>query len=64
MTEAAIVDARSDREWGGGRVPGAVHLEWTRNYTDDEVAVFLSPAALRAMYVDQGVTPDKRVHAY
>jgi len=62
--EVALIDARSDREVAGGRVPGAIHLEWTQNYTTDEVPVFLTPADLRALYADQGVTPEKRVHAY
>lgn len=64
VEEAAVIDARSEREVAGGRVPGAIHLEWTRNFTADEVPVFLSAAELRALYADQGVTPDKRVHAY
>ena len=64
LEEAAFVDSRSNGEVGGGKIPGAVHLEWTLNYTDDEVAVLKSPSALAKLYADQGITPDKRVHRY
>ncbi|MFT5051666.1 MAG: thiosulfate/3-mercaptopyruvate sulfurtransferase [Chlamydiales bacterium] len=62
--DVVLLDARSSREFEAGRMPAAVHIEWTRNYSDDEVAVFRSPDYLRALYADQGVTRDKRVHAY
>jgi len=59
-----MLDARSSREFEAGRIPAAVHIDWTRNYTADKAPVFKSPAKLLALYADQGVTPDKRVHAY
>ena len=62
--EAVMLDSRSEREFAAGRIPAAVHIDWNRNFTDDEVPVWLSPVELRKLYVDQGVTPDKRVHAY
>jgi len=61
---AVMLDARSSREFEAGRIPAAVHIEWARNYTADEVPVFKSPGELLELYADQGVTPDKRVHAY
>ncbi len=64
QADAAMLDARTSREYTSGRIPGAVRIEWTENYTSDKVAVFKSPADLRKLYADQGVTRDKRVHAY
>ncbi len=66
----AIVDTRSDAEYygeavraaRGGAIPGAVHLEWTKNLQPD--GRFKPAAELRAMYEAQGVTPDKQVMTY
>jgi rhodanese-related sulfurtransferase len=30
---AVFVDVRSDKDWQGGHIPGAVHLELTKNFT-------------------------------
>ena len=68
--ETVIVDTRSDGEYRGevvrarrgGAIPGAVHLEWTRNLTKD--GAFLPADALRAMYEAAGVTPDREVVTY
>jgi thiosulfate/3-mercaptopyruvate sulfurtransferase len=65
-----IVDTRSDGEYTGtlvrakrgGRIPGAVHVEWTRNLGPD--GAFKPAAELRAMYEAAGVTPDKEVVTY
>jgi thiosulfate/3-mercaptopyruvate sulfurtransferase len=65
-----LLDTRTDGEWNGsvvrakrgGRIPGAVHVEWTRNLADD--GAFKPAAALRAMYEQAGVTPDKEVVTY
>ena len=46
----------------GGAVPGAVHIEWTQNLTPE--GEFKPAAALRAMYEDAGVTPDREVITY
>jgi thiosulfate/3-mercaptopyruvate sulfurtransferase len=68
--DAVILDARTDGEYQGstvrarrgGAVPGAVHVEWTRNLTS---AGDYKPAAeLKQMYEDAGVTPDREVIAY
>ena len=58
------LDTRSDREWNEGRVPGAVHIEWTDNFTEGEVPVFRSVQELTALYEGAGVTKDHRVHTY
>jgi thiosulfate/3-mercaptopyruvate sulfurtransferase len=67
---AVIIDARSDEEYlgtavraaRGGAIPGAVHIEWTRNLGED--GAFKPAAELRQMYERAGVTPDREVIAY
>ena len=69
-SDAVILDTRSDGEYcgtvvrarRGGAVPGATHLEWTRNLTTN--GDFKPAAELRAMYEEVGVTPDREVIAY
>ena len=68
--ETVIIDTRSDGEYRGtnvrakrgGAIPGAVHIEWTRNLGPD--GAFKPAADLRAMYEAAGVTPDKEVITY
>ena len=65
-----ILDTRSDGEYAGttirakrgGAVPGAVHIEWTRNLTS--AGEFKPAADLQQMYTDAGVTPDREVITY
>lgn len=65
-----LLDTRSDGEYDGttvrarrgGHIPGAVHVEWTRNLGPD--GAFKPAAELRAMYEASGVTPDKEVVTY
>lgn len=67
---AVILDTRSDDEHTGrvvrakrgGAIPGAVHVEWSRNLADDGS---MRPAdELRRMYEAAGVTSDKEVITY
>ncbi len=68
--DVAILDTRSDGEYcgtlvratRGGAVPGAVHIEWTRNLGED--GAFKPAAELRGMYESAGITPDKEVISY
>ena len=68
--DSVILDTRSDGEYcaavarakRGGAIPGAVHIEWTRNLTAD--GRFKPSAELRRMYEDAGVTPDRTVITY
>lgn len=70
QAKTAIVDTRSDGEYcgttirasRGGAVPGAVHLEWTRNL--DDTGAFKPLNELREMYERAGITPDKEVITY
>ena len=65
-----LLDTRSDGEYcgttvrakRGGAIPGAVHIEWTRNLTPE--GEFKSASELRQMYEDAGVTPDREVITY
>jgi thiosulfate/3-mercaptopyruvate sulfurtransferase len=67
---AAIVDTRSEAEHRGtlvraargGTIPGSVHLEWKENLTPE--GTFKPPEALRAMYENAGITPDREVVTY
>lgn len=70
--DRVLLDVRSDEEWTGanargtkrgGRIPGAVHLEWL-NYVDASTKEFKPAAELRAMFAQQGVTPDREVITY
>jgi thiosulfate/3-mercaptopyruvate sulfurtransferase len=64
---AVIVDTRSDDEYTGklvrakrgGAIPGAVHLEWTRNL--DTKGFFKSADELKEMYSNRGITPEKEI---
>src|SRR3990170_8706943 len=68
--DVVILDTRSDGEYlgttvrarRGGAVPGAVHIEWTRNLTP--AGDFKPAADLKKMYADAGVTPDREVISY
>jgi thiosulfate/3-mercaptopyruvate sulfurtransferase len=65
-----ILDTRSDGEYcgtmvraaRGGAVPGAVHIEWTRNLSPD--GEFKPATELKQMYEEAGVTPDREVITY
>lgn len=68
--DVAILDTRSEGEFcgttvraaRGGRVPGAIHVEWTANLGEN--GRFRSPGELRPLYERAGVTPDREVIAY
>ena len=68
--DTVMLDTRSDGEYyatnvrakRGGAVPGAVHIEWTRNLGED--GAFKPAHDLRSMYEEQGVTPEKEVISY
>ena len=67
---AVILDTRSDGEYcgttvraaRGGAVPGAVHIEWTRNLAPD--GTFKPAADLQRMYREAGITPERTVITY
>jgi thiosulfate/3-mercaptopyruvate sulfurtransferase len=67
-----IVDNRTPGEqaenWYGklrsGQIPGAKQIPWTSLTEAGSIPYFADPAALRALFVDAGVTPDKTVIVY
>ena len=69
-SDTVILDTRTNEEYHGtlvrakrgGAIPGAVHVEWTRNLRED--GTFKPAAELRRMYESAGVTPDKEVVTY
>jgi thiosulfate/3-mercaptopyruvate sulfurtransferase len=68
--DVVILDTRTDGEYcgttvrarRGGAIPGAKHIEWTRNLTPE--GDFKPAAELRAMYEEAGITPDREVVTY
>jgi thiosulfate/3-mercaptopyruvate sulfurtransferase len=65
-----VLDVRSDGEWNGtntrgnkrqGHMPGAVHLEWTHNLSDEPHKRWKEADELRSMLEKQGITPDKEI---
>jgi thiosulfate/3-mercaptopyruvate sulfurtransferase len=67
-----FVDARSPEEFRGekvigprgGRVPGAVNIEWTRAISPGETKTFLEPGPLLKLFQDLRVTRDREVVSY
>ena len=68
-----LLDVRADDEWDGtnkrggsrgGRIPGAVHLEWTNFHTGGEIPVLRSAEEIRKLLADVGITTDKNVITY
>lgn len=60
--EFQIVDTRSDSEFAGGRVPGAVHLEWKHLLADD--GRFKTSQQLKTLFRKQGVLPNESAVCY
>ena len=68
-----FLDVRSDGEWTGevsrnnkriGRVPGAVHLEWTNFMNPEPNRSWKTAEEIQALLDAAGVTPDKEVITY
>ena len=68
--DTAIVDARTEAEHNatlvrsarGGRIPGAVHLEWTNNLNSD--GTFKAAEDLSTQYAEIAVTANREVIPY
>ena len=70
----ALCDARTPAEYSGedvrkgagrgGRVPGAINIDWVNSVTGDETPVFKALADLKQLYEAAGITPDKEVITY
>lgn len=67
-----LVDARSPAEFQGarvigprgGRIPGAVNIEWTRTISQGEIKTFLEPGPLARLFQESQVTPNREVVSY
>jgi thiosulfate/3-mercaptopyruvate sulfurtransferase len=65
-----LVDTRNDDEYTGkavraargGRIPGAIHLEWTQNL--DPNGFFKSADQLKSMYASHDIPPEKEAIPY
>jgi thiosulfate/3-mercaptopyruvate sulfurtransferase len=71
--DTVLLDVRSDEEWTGenargtkrgGRLPGAVHLEWKNFVAWNDIPVVKAADELRALLGRHGITPDKNVVTY
>jgi thiosulfate/3-mercaptopyruvate sulfurtransferase len=71
--DTVLVDVRTDEEWSGqnargtkrgGRLPGAVHLEWKNFVEWGDVPVLKSGDQIRALLRRNGITSDKNVVTY
>lgn len=68
----ALFDARSPAEYNaekvfaqrGGRIPGAINIEWTDAMDIEKEKCFKPEAELRQMLEDKGLTPDKTIVVY
>jgi thiosulfate/3-mercaptopyruvate sulfurtransferase len=68
--DATLIDTRSDDEYTGrvvraargGRIPGAIHLEWTQNLEPN--GFFKNAEELTAMYAARGMPPGKEAIPY
>jgi len=67
-----LVDARSPEEFRGekvfgqrgGRIPGAVNIEWTRAVSPGQIKTFLEPGPLAKLFQDSQVTPNREIVSY
>jgi len=68
--DTVLIDTRNDGEYNGeliraargGRIPGAIHLEWTQNL--DDAGFFKSADDLRSMYAAHNIPPEKEAIPY
>jgi thiosulfate/3-mercaptopyruvate sulfurtransferase len=60
----AVLDARSEKEYVAGHIPGAQLLMWQNVYSDSKLQVFKSPAEVAALFAAAGATPGKTAITY
>ena len=61
---AVLVDARTAKEFAEGHIPGEVNIPFLDNAEPESGGRWKSPADLRSMYADKGVTADQHVIPY
>lgn len=71
--DTTLLDVRTDGEWDGsnkrggkrgGRIPGAVHLEWVNFHTGGEIPVLKTAGEIRALLAEKGVSVGDSVITY
>ena len=71
--DTTLLDVRTDGEWEGsnkrggkrgGRIPGAVHLEWVNFHTGGKIPVLKTAAEIRALLAEHGVSTGNDVITY
>lgn len=60
----ALVDARSEKEYDAGHIPGAQRLTWQNVYTDAKLQIFKSPEEVAALFVAAGAPAGKTAIIY
>jgi thiosulfate/3-mercaptopyruvate sulfurtransferase len=60
----AVLDARSEKEYVAGHIPGAKLLTWQSVYSDAKLQVFKSPAEVAALFAAAGASSGKTAITY
>ncbi|MFW5794591.1 MAG: sulfurtransferase [Bacillota bacterium] len=60
--DVVILDVRTDEEVSEGIIPGAVHINYTKNINDD--GEYRPYKDFLRIYPDEGINPDKKVIIY
>jgi len=60
--DGALLDVRSEEEWLGGHIPGAVWMDWTDMF--DDSGALLEPEAARARLEEVGIGGEQDVITY
>ena len=60
----AVLDARSEKEYVAGHIPGAQLLTWQNVYSDAKLQVFKSPAEVAALFAAAGASSGKTAITY
>jgi len=59
-----LLDARSEKEYVAGHIPGAQLLTWQNVYSDAKLQVFKSPADVAALFTAAGASSGKTAITY
>jgi thiosulfate/3-mercaptopyruvate sulfurtransferase len=60
----AVLDARSEKEFAAGHIPGARLLTWDQVYADPKLQVFKSPKDVAALFAAAGAASGSNVITY
>lgn len=71
--KSTLLDVRTDAEWDGtnkrggkrgGRIPGAIHLEWTNFHTGGDIPVIKTAQEIKSLLAQHGVNAQNNVITY